>query len=98
MVKFNGISTTFNIKVVIIMNFFKKMFLSKINYDPLVEGLYAHQYSEINQDKIRQDYFEKWNLKPKPVTPETHPWMFDPCEPPEGWAYDPYYEIWINIE
>ncbi len=75
----------------------KKIFLDKFETDKLIEGAWAHEYSDITQDQIRKDYLKKWSLTPKEITPETHPWLFDPCEPPEGWSYDPFYEIWIKI-
>jgi hypothetical protein len=75
----------------------KKIFFGETNYDDLVEGVMAHQYPETRQDQIRKDYLKRWAPTPQEKTPQTHPWMFDPCEPPEGWVYDPYYEIWIKL-
>jgi hypothetical protein len=23
--------------------------------------------------------------------------LFDPCEPPAGWSYDPFYEMWVKL-
>lgn len=65
--------------------------------DPLVEGFYADQYSETTQDLIRQQYLQRWHPEYQAKTPLTHPWLFDPCEPPEQWRYDPYYECWIKL-
>jgi hypothetical protein len=62
--------------------------------EPLVEGAWADQYSEQQQDHIRQQYLARWRSVP---TPESHPWLFDPCEPPVGWRYDPYYELWVKL-
>jgi hypothetical protein len=66
-------------------------------HDPLVEGVWADQYSsEKQQDHIRQQYLARWDsILPQP-TPASHPWLYDPCEPPQGWRYDPYYEIWTQ--
>jgi hypothetical protein len=65
--------------------------------DPLVEGAWADQYSEQQQDHIRQQYLARWRSAPQQPTPESHPWLFDPCEPPAGWRYDPYYEFWVKL-
>lgn len=74
----------------------KKFFTSYTDYDPLIEGIYADQYvSQDLKDKIKQRYAES---HPEPVeTPETHPWKYDPLSPPQGWKYDPYYELWIRV-
>ena len=63
-------------------------------YDYLIEGVYAHHYTneEVRQ-KITQAYKEKYTPK---VTPLTNPEQYDPLNPPEGWVYDPYYEMWIE--
>jgi hypothetical protein len=71
----------------------KKLFLGK--FDNIVEGNWAHEYSCQTQDQIRQEYLKTWGPADKPKTPLTHPWLFDPCNPPKDWVYDPYYEIWI---
>ena len=63
--------------------------------DPLIEGWYADQYCDsITKDYIAQEYRVRHQYC---ETPLTHPWLFDPCTPPRGWRYDPYYEIWINL-
>ena len=55
----------------------------------------SHQYKDEN---LRLEIFENYNKKYKPVpTPYSHPEQFDPLNPPEGWAYDPFYEIWIQL-
>jgi hypothetical protein len=64
--------------------------------DPLREGVFADEYSETTQDQIRHSYFTRWRPEALAPTPLTHPWLFDPCEPPQGWRYDPYYETWTN--
>ena len=79
----------------IMIDFLKKLF--QINNDPLSEGIYAHDYSDIVQKQIREDYTKRWGDQGPLSDPNTHPWLFDPCDPPQGWSYDPYYEIWIEI-
>jgi hypothetical protein len=63
--------------------------------DPLIEGMYADQYNNQQiKDSIRESY-KKAHPEPK-ETPLTHPWKFDPCNPPVGWRYDPYYGLWVT--
>ena len=66
--------------------------------DPIVEGPMADQYPLETQDVIRQAYHQRWHPEYQLPTPLSHPWLFDPCEPPKGWKYDPYYECWINYD
>jgi hypothetical protein len=75
----------------------KKIFFGKNKEDDLFEGLYAHEYSTVIKDQIRKSYEKRWHPEQRPTTPNTHPWLFDPCDPPEGWLYDPYYETWIKL-
>jgi hypothetical protein len=65
-------------------------------YDPIVEGPMAHTYSDV---LTRTRIMERYQARhPSPVeTPATHPWLFDPLNPPKGWAWDPFYEIWLEI-
>jgi len=67
--------------------------------DPLVEGMWADQYPEEEgfgpRTEIRRNYRKKWPEPDANPTPLTHPWLFDPCEPPQNWRYDPYYECWV---
>ena len=58
------------------------------------EMLWADQYDEAGRKFIREQYIKRYTPK---ITPLTHPLNFDPCEPPEGWKYDPYYEMWVQI-
>ena len=64
-------------------------------YDPMIEGAHAHQY---NNEDVRQRIAQAYKEKYMPITtPLTKPELYDPMNPPEGWAYDPYYEIWLKI-
>jgi hypothetical protein len=70
------------------------MHLTNIN---LIESLSADQYTDLGQQCYIRDQYQK--RYPTPVeTPVTHPWKFDPLNPPQGWRYDPYYELWIENE
>jgi len=89
MAKPNGISPTFN-KMKNIFRFF-----NRIKFDPLIEGIYAHQYT--NED-VRQRITQTYKERYMPImTPLTNPELYDPLDPPLGWAYDPFYEIWLKI-
>ena len=64
-------------------------------FDPITEGRLAHEYKD---DLVRVEIlnrYQKRYTEPK-VTPLTHPWRFDPLDPPQGWAWDPYYELWLS--
>jgi hypothetical protein len=62
--------------------------------DPLIEGWYADQYSDhVTKDYISREYQSRHQYQ---ETPLTHPWLFDPLAPPQGWRYDPYYECWLT--
>jgi hypothetical protein len=62
--------------------------------DILYEGLTAEQYIDPEiRARITRDYALRWCPK---TTPGTKPELFDPLNPPEGWRYDPYYELWLN--
>ncbi len=80
------------------IKFLKTMF-AEPTFDPLIEGRWADEYPEeevgSTRKLIRDQYRARW-AQPKP-TPLTHPWLYDPCEPPQGWRYDPYYECWIQL-
>ena len=73
----------------------KRFFEPMAEYDPLIEGIYADQYTD---QKIKNSIAARYRqAHPEPVeTPETHPWKYDPLNPPTGWRYDPYYEFWIK--
>lgn len=76
-------------------NYMKFFNLSMFNrFDPLIEGQMAH---EIQNNELRQQVGCRYNELYRPEsTPHTHPENYDPLDPPAGWAYDPYYEIWIT--
>jgi hypothetical protein len=77
-------------------NLFKKVFFGKHTYYDLAEGIYAHQYKD---EKIRRQITEEYNKTHLlEETPLTHPSKYHPLNPPEGWAYDPYYALWIRIK
>lgn len=73
-----------------------KRLLAPPAFDPLIEGVWADEYNPKDQDAIRQAYRKRWHPEYALPTPQSHPWLFDPCEPPQGWRYDPYYELWIE--
>lgn len=62
----------------------------------IYEGPTAEQYTDpASRIKIAEDYRARWQAAP---TPSTHPALFDPLAPPQGWRYDPYYECWLNYD
>jgi hypothetical protein len=66
-------------------------------FDYLSDGLYATDYRNHNdRQKIADAYKQRWQEPFK--NPQTHPWKYDPLNPPQGWEYDPYYEIWIKVK
>jgi hypothetical protein len=61
----------------------------------ITEGMLAHTYSNKQQRQYILDEYKK--TYPEPTeSPLSHPWKFDPLNPPDGWGYDPYYEIWVQ--
>ena len=61
----------------------------------LEELLWADQYTDAGlRKKILTEYQLRHN---PPITPLTHPSNYNPLQPPEGWKYDPYYEVWVKI-
>ncbi len=74
------------------INFFTSLITG--NVDQLQEGRYADSYTDPEiRSQIARDYRSRYS---KPITPWTDPLQFDPLDPPAGWRYDPYYEIWIK--
>lgn len=68
--------------------------LRSIKYDPLTEGMLAH---EVSNQALRDDITLCYNQRHRPTSnPSTNPENYDPLNPPDGWAYDPYYELWIK--
>jgi hypothetical protein len=51
-------------------------------------------YTEQEKQHIRDSYRMRYPIPTE--TPQTHPWLYDPCEPPPGWSYDMYYDVWIK--
>lgn len=76
---------------------FKKWFTPVTSDAELTEGVFADEYANTTvRMTIAQQYRNRF---PEPMeTPVTHPWKFDPLNPPQGWRYDPYYELWINYD
>lgn len=69
-------------------------FIYAKNADPIQEGLYADQYRDPEiRLRIRQEYTARYRPA---ITPATNPELYDPLDPPAGWRYDPYYELWIK--
>jgi hypothetical protein len=77
-----------------LLNWFKK-FQMFDKFDSMPEGIMAH---EIRDQSLRSQIQHRYNelYRPEP-TPFTHPQNFDPLTPPKGYAYDPYYECWIEV-
>ena len=60
-----------------------------------LESYYADELKNTDlAQKIREQYLKRYPA-PK-YDPDTHPWLYDPLEPPKGWRYDPFYEMWIK--
>jgi len=73
-----------------------KQWFTQSQQDPLLEGRYADQYTAIElRLRISQNYQSRHCQGP---TPFTHPEQFDPLNPPRGYRYDPYYELWIKTQ
>lgn len=73
-----------------------KIFFGETALDSLIEGVYAHNYTDpAIQQQIRDRYIKTHTPE---VTPITDPLKFDPLNPPQGWVYDPYYEFWIKTK
>jgi hypothetical protein len=64
----------------------KKLFL---------DDCWAHEVTDPNDREMIIEQYRKRYPEPVP-NPATHPWLFDPLNPPDSWRYDPYYETWIN--
>lgn len=69
----------------------------RTDWDTLTEGLWADEYSDSTvRDQIKTQYLQRHPAYRRP-TPLTHPELFDPLRPPQGWRYDPYYETWFKF-
>jgi hypothetical protein len=93
MVKFNGSSATLD---QMIKNLLKRLFCpykGPVGEQlGLIEGMSADQYTcpELKNrivSRYKVIYFP-------PKTPLSNPKNYDPLNPPAGWKWDPYYEIW----
>ena len=73
-----------------------KSAMSTVPEISIIEGRYA---DEFKNTAIAQEITKKYQLlyKAPKENPDTHPWLFDPINPPAGWRFDPYYEIWIRV-
>jgi hypothetical protein len=61
---------------------------------PFIDGYTADQYTDLRvREQITREYQARYCSGP---TPFTHPEQFDPLNPPLGYKYDPYYELWIK--
>jgi hypothetical protein len=78
-----------------IKSLIKHLFFGTPNFDTLIEGVYADQYQDPQMKQQIRDRYVAMHTVEK--TPLTDPLDFDPCEPPAGWLYDPYYETWIKL-
>lgn len=73
----------------------KKFFGEFPEHDGIVEGPMAHEYHDtIVRENIRAKYYDH---HAKMKSPLTDPLEYDPLNPPAGWAWDPYYEIWVRL-
>ena len=80
----------------LIRTLFVRLFKSRDPETPLIEGRMADQYGcPFLRERIAQAYRLKFD---QPDTPITAPALFDPLNPPAGWSWDPYYEIWLSAD
>jgi hypothetical protein len=63
--------------------------------EKMPEGVMAHKLTdEVLRKQVQEEYNKRYKFDI--VTPYTNPEQFDPFNPPKGWAYDPYYECWLE--
>ena len=75
--------------------FFKNILLNT-NPSPIVEGKFADSYDDpAIISLIKKRYQKKWLSGPTPIT---HPELYNPCDPPKGWKYDAFYEVWFEVD
>ena len=73
----------------------KKFFGEFPEGDGIVEGPMAHTYQDsVVRERITKKYLE---CHTKISNPLTDPLNYDPLNPPPGWAWDPYYEVWVRL-
>jgi hypothetical protein len=79
-----------------LMKIIKKFLEACDRYDELIEGRWADEYLDPAQrDRISREYQLRYRPLPTPIT---HPEQYDPLDPPRGYRYDPYYEIWSRYD
>lgn len=49
----------------------------------------------LTDEQIKQEYIAIYG--PREPTPLTHPQLFDPLNPPVGYAYDEWHAFWYQI-
>jgi hypothetical protein len=65
-------------------------------FKTLIESMYANEYTDEN---TRSMIVREYQQRHSPImAPQTHPEFYNPLDPPPGWRYDPYYEIWIKLK
>ena len=52
------------------------------------------EYTRLPPERVREEYDRLY--KPA-ITPFTHPQLFDPLNPPEGYAYDEWHCVWYKL-
>jgi len=66
-----------------------KTALDKLNADLAQELL-----PPMTAEEHREAYRRRYSVQP---TPASHPHLYDPLDPPEGWVYDAAYEFWYKL-
>jgi hypothetical protein len=72
-----------------------KQWFANVEASPIIEGKFADEYKCPELKRVIQEKYD--TLFSEEITPATHPTKFNPFEPPKGWRFDPYYEIWCKI-
>jgi len=67
-----------------------------MEFEKLIDGMYADEYTDENtRSMIVREYQQRYSPK---MTTQTHPEFYNPLDPPSGWRYDPYYELWVKLK
>jgi hypothetical protein len=71
-----------------------KFFPMFTTFDAMPEEVMAHN---VRDPELRAQITARYNelFRPEP-SPYTHPELYDPLNPPQGWAWDPFYECWLE--